>query len=60
MTFVSNLTKKEELIRALKAEKEISFGQTEHPVLSPKQALKSKTVLSLLPLAKHSLFFLNV
>ena len=34
MTFVPNLIKKEELIRALKAEKEISFGQTEHPVLS--------------------------
>lgn len=39
--YLSNSIKREELTRALKVEKEISFGQTEHPVLSPKQTLKS-------------------
>lgn len=60
MIFLSNPIQKEEQTGALKAEKEISFGQTEHHVLSPTQALKSKRVLSPLPLAKHSLFSLNV
>lgn len=46
--------------RSIKSRERNFFDQTEHPVLSPKQTLKSQRVFSPLPLAKHRLFFLNV
>lgn len=41
LIFLSNSIKREGLTGTLKVEKDISFGPTERPVLSPKQTLKS-------------------
>lgn len=41
--------------QSIKSREGNHWGQSKHPVLSPKQTLKSQRVFSLLPLAKHSL-----